>query len=356
MSRELLCTWLDVSATPWPPSHYALLGLAPGEGAAEEVEQRVLERMERLRHYQLTHPDLVTEGMNLLAQAMICLTDPVARREYDRPLGVGPPAERSAPPTSAPAQPPASRREPAAEPQVPVLEFEPEPVYSLDESETRDGEPMADAIIIPELAEESLPLPDEAEAEPDDFDERPLPEIDEQWVVERVDWVHERRKYRRRLYAELVRIRRVLHIWEQLRSYLDEPEKAFSRRTDTVAFMNLLADLRPLLASVQDLVGSSGQAGNLIAVLSRQQLVVEMFRSLLPSQRDALARDCQAAHYVLMERYRDIRDELRTLTAKGFRRRIWWPMLRQMIARPEWFLLMIGVAALAIAFLRSMPQ
>ena len=32
------------------------------------------DRMERLRGYQLLHPELVTEGMNRLAQALICLT------------------------------------------------------------------------------------------------------------------------------------------------------------------------------------------------------------------------------------------------------------------------------------------
>jgi hypothetical protein len=353
MGQELLSAWLDVPPSPWPPNHYALLGLAPGQADTDEIEQRVLERMESLRRYQLTHPEPVTEGMNLLAQAMICLTDPAARREYDRSLGV----------TSAPADARApSRSEPAQE-EAAVIDLPPptEFVYSEDLEEPPVREPLPDAII-PELVEEPLPLPDEEDDEERDEefdDEEPLelPLVDdEDWAEPSEPTPHDQRQYRRGIYGELVRIRRVLEIWGRLRNYLDEPEKAFTRRTETVAFMTCLSDLRPLLGTVHNLIGEAGQPGHLVAVLSRQQLVVEMFRSLLPSQREALSQDCRSAHYVLLDRYDDLRDEVRRLTAKGFSRRVWRPLMRHLVARPEWFLLMIGMAALAIAFLRSMPQ
>ena len=38
---------------------------------------------DRVRRYQLTHPELATEAMNRLAQALCCLTDPVTKRAYD---------------------------------------------------------------------------------------------------------------------------------------------------------------------------------------------------------------------------------------------------------------------------------
>ena len=47
------------------------------------IEQRVHDRLEAVRRYQVKHPDLVTEAMNRLAQAYVCLTDPDARRAYD---------------------------------------------------------------------------------------------------------------------------------------------------------------------------------------------------------------------------------------------------------------------------------
>ena len=78
---------------PWPPDHYALLGLVPASCDPTLVEGTVLDRMAQLRPHQLLHPDLVTEGMNRLAQALVCLTDPAARATLRR--GAGLPAVRA---------------------------------------------------------------------------------------------------------------------------------------------------------------------------------------------------------------------------------------------------------------------
>src|SRR5688572_450782 len=90
MTSDKLRDWLKLPDGPWPPGHYALIGLQPGDGTPEEIEARVLERLELLRRYQLPHPDEATEGMNLLARALDTLTDPAARQEYDRSLGLHP--------------------------------------------------------------------------------------------------------------------------------------------------------------------------------------------------------------------------------------------------------------------------
>ena len=344
----MLSKWLDLPTTPWPPDHYALLGLQPGQGETDEIELRVLERMEKLRRYQLIEPERATEGMNLLAQAMICLTDPAARIEYDRERGLRSIVEL---PTEAddedeiPAVPVIEIPLPRRKTRIakPAAVSMPE-VYSLEKNRT----PTPDAILIPELAdEEPLPLLEVEEEEQFERDREPPPPP--------IQSLPERDR-RRKIYAELVRIRRVLHVWERLRAYLDDPEKAFARRTETIAFMTCLAELRPLLPTVADLIGGSNEPGNLIGVLSRQQLVVEMFRSLLSSQREALAQDCRKAHYVLAERYRFLRAEIRVATAKSFGRRVWLPMGRAAIARPEWFFLIVGATALAIAFYRSLPK
>jgi hypothetical protein len=83
MSHEFICSCLHLSAANWPPDHYTLLGLEPGESDPERIERHAQERMEKLRHYQLRHADPVTEAMNRLAQALVCLTDPVAKEDYD---------------------------------------------------------------------------------------------------------------------------------------------------------------------------------------------------------------------------------------------------------------------------------
>jgi hypothetical protein len=83
MNRELICSILEVPTEPWPPDHYALIGLEPAQVTPVAVEQRVQELSARLRAYQLTEPELVTDALNRLAQALNCLTDPTARRIYD---------------------------------------------------------------------------------------------------------------------------------------------------------------------------------------------------------------------------------------------------------------------------------
>ena len=86
MNHDLICSWLEISADNWPPNHYVLLGLKPGETDVERIEQCVHERFARLRKYQLNHPDQVTEAMNLVAQALLCLTEPQAKKAYDAVL------------------------------------------------------------------------------------------------------------------------------------------------------------------------------------------------------------------------------------------------------------------------------
>ena len=74
MDTKLLRSWLNLPPGAWPPPDRELLGLPPGPVNPAEAERRVLERMARLRPHQLLHPDLVTEGMNRVAQALLAVT------------------------------------------------------------------------------------------------------------------------------------------------------------------------------------------------------------------------------------------------------------------------------------------
>ena len=156
--RGLLCRCLKLPESPWPPDHYTLLGLVWGYGDSREIEHRVLERMEMLRHHQLIQPDAVTEGMNLLAQAMNCLLDPDARRAYDRTLGLParptptPPPQKNDSPvgileTPAKKTPPkTSRAKRPNTPTKPVLPTTPPivKVFSLDDAVPLPSEDRSD--------------------------------------------------------------------------------------------------------------------------------------------------------------------------------------------------------------------
>ena len=46
MSQELISTWLGLEPGEWPPNHYRLLGLKPGESDANVIEERVHQHLD----------------------------------------------------------------------------------------------------------------------------------------------------------------------------------------------------------------------------------------------------------------------------------------------------------------------
>jgi hypothetical protein len=346
MHLDKLRGWLNLPDGPWPPDHYALIGLRPGQGAPEEIEARVLERLELLRRYQLPHPDEATEGMNLLARALDALTDPEARKAYDRSLGL----KRV---TTVEPEPPADDPLNVLFPGVPLLPAEQEGPAPADEAPI-----LPDSFVIPDVEDE----PD-IDDDPEFIEEGRL-ELPESVLipvlpaVAKLETRAEPRPARpmspkRELYAELARVRRVLRVWERARPYLADTERTFSRRTDSLALMGCLAELRPLLPTVTDLVGGPHRPGGIVAALARQRLMFDTFRTLLPSQREALAKDFRAAHYRLAGYYDDLRDEVRRKNEKDWSRAVLYPLLRYLGGHPEWLFLPLALLALAVAAVRS---
>ena len=86
MNHELICAWLGLPAETWPPDHYRLLGLPPGENDPHVIEERVHQRLDAVRRYQMAHPEVATEAMNRIAQAFVCLSEPTSKRVYDANL------------------------------------------------------------------------------------------------------------------------------------------------------------------------------------------------------------------------------------------------------------------------------
>src|SRR5262245_15186992 len=75
MNQEMLCTWLGLPKTGWPPDPRTLLGLTQNDTDLTTLEERVQDRMTKLRHYQLSYPEEATEGMNRLAEAFVALAE-----------------------------------------------------------------------------------------------------------------------------------------------------------------------------------------------------------------------------------------------------------------------------------------
>src|SRR5205823_4601283 len=57
MDSSIICAWLKITSSQWPPDRYTLLGVDRTEPDLAEIERQVQQRLEQVRRYQLIHPD-----------------------------------------------------------------------------------------------------------------------------------------------------------------------------------------------------------------------------------------------------------------------------------------------------------
>src|SRR2546426_5151340 len=80
--------WLGIPQDQRPPTHYQLLGIAPGESDLEVIEEAAIRQTTHVRAYQTgPHAADCTRLLNEIAQARTTLTNPSKRKEYDAKLG-----------------------------------------------------------------------------------------------------------------------------------------------------------------------------------------------------------------------------------------------------------------------------
>lgn len=80
--------WLGIPEGPRPPDHYTLLRLVQFEDDAEKIRKNYRKLNAHVRKYATgQHSVRSQELLNELAKAMLCLTDPDRKREYDESLG-----------------------------------------------------------------------------------------------------------------------------------------------------------------------------------------------------------------------------------------------------------------------------
>jgi len=361
MTDELICTWLGLEPGNWPPNHYALLGLEPGEPDVERIEQRVHERLTQLRQYQLSHPEQVTQAMNRLAQAFTCLTDPQAKKAYDATLlaGAAPLPEPPLAPVSADAT-----DDPLAWLYGPWSELaaqapSPPPPGPVQVDWTKAPPPPPRVVPEPPPDAEALAALNGLRETPQPLAEAPLPPPAESPPPAPVDPVVEAAQRspparrglgtKRALYYRIARTRRLLWAWEQSGKYLNHPTRRLTRIPEAAEFNAQLKTIRDLLRSFPPILGGAGQPGYYVVILARQHLVVPTFRALLPSQREDLARDWRDGRALLRAHRQFLREELRALRQKSR----WGRFVRAVRAfvddQPGVLLLLLALLALSIA-------
>jgi hypothetical protein len=316
--------------------------------------------MGSVRRYQLAHPEEVTEVMNRLAQALLCLADPRAKAAYDAQL-------QSAQTRAALASellPPSQGREETGEPfgppasagaQAPVL-----PMGGVEQDWLASPPPRRRI----ELTEESS-TQDEVSA-PSDISQgvggdhpesngAPLPQGEE---IAGADTAlpygppagRTRFVTKSALYARIAQVRRLTLDWDQVGKYLSEPNRLLQRPAEATELIRHMHAVRELAEGTPHLIGQAGQPGYLVLALARQQMIVPTLQTLLLSQREALARDWKAGQDRLHQERHVLRGEVHE-----FRRRTKWKhgfrlMAASLLRNPGLVLVLLGWVALNLAF------
>lgn len=320
MSHELICSWLGLPGGQWPPDHYCLLGLEPAKADSEHIEQQVHQRLEMVRRYQLLHPDLVTEAMNRLAQAYICLTDPEARRAYDSNHAAAPSlVEKTAAMTSSRVVAPA---DPVPETVIPVPMVPPAPsLPDLLSPSAANSLPPSEATFVLEvpaaLAEEArvesssgeyptAPEPVGNLSEPGASATAGSPVLTDTpesdgslgipaalQAAEAFPLAGRGLGTRRALYRRLAATCRLQRAWTRVGHYLSVPSRRLNRPSEAIDLINGFEAVRTALDRFPPLLGNAGQPGYSVVILARQPAPVPIFQTLLPSQRETLAQHWQ---------------------------------------------------------------
>jgi hypothetical protein len=355
MSHDLICTWLGLPAGVWPPDHYSLLGLTPGENDPLRIEESVHQRLDAVRRYQMTHPEQATEAMNRIAQAFVCLSEPASKRVYDIEL-LGPAAVNDAPaghgeerdplvlvynpgdgqsappirvtydPNAEQAAPPV-RRAPAVPPPLPTA-----------------GEllPVATAVVLDAQAVTAAPLEALPVAEPAD----PLAEAARSAPARR--GLHTKRQ----LYHRIVRTRKLINLWNQAGKYLASPKRRLTRLADVNVLMRILRAVRDELQGFPPVLGEAGQPGYLVVALA-QLTTAPAFGTMAPGQREALSRDWQAGQ-TFLDAHRDyLRQEARAMRRRTLSQRLERVVRTTVTEHPGRLLLLVAFLALNVAILRT---
>lgn len=325
----------------------------PGQFSNAELEGIALDRMARLRQHQLLHAELVTEGMNRLAQALVCLTDPLLRAAYDAELGFAQPLATVAPIDGG------EMRVPRAS--IPTAPFELVPDDPISADDGPMSSDVTQVIEIPFVAGMTVPetLPPAYELVETESTEAlpPAYEVVLDTVVD-ADFIAPASRLwqpanKRELYSRLAAIRGLLEVWQRFKPMLGNPNEPLDRPIRVLAFLESVEVVRPLLDSTPDLVGEPWQPGGMVVALIRQKLAVSAFRALLPDQRRAIATDWRGGEAQLRREYVRLRELSRS--DRKFRRRFRprgrvMRMIRFSTRHPE-MLLLLMVAAIAIAAL-----
>ncbi len=350
MDTNLLRSWLGLPPGTWPPDDRALLGLPPGPANPADAERRALALMGKLRPHQLVHPELVTEGMNRLAQALLAVTSAASVPHQLPPAA----------PTSRPTGP----REVAYDGNLEPPRTGPRQItYSA-----ALGPPPTRGADRPIAVANGLSSEPAAEADPILLVEPPSPapaspqvKLPQEWPVgppapvaapePPPGLVGPLRTDRRQAYRELAGLRGMLRAWDKLRSSLADPTAGLATGGEVFEFLDGVQAVRAAAVHPGLDPAAVREVAPRVAAVLWHPLPLAVVRSLVPPQRRAVARDWASGRARFAAEYTALRDRLARsaparppLTAAGF--------LRTIARNPEWGLVLATGVVLGAAVVR----
>ena len=333
MDTALLLNWLGLPPGPWPPEDRALLGLPPAPTAvsAADAEQQALARMEKLRPHQLKHPELVTEGMNRLAQALIGM------------MAAAPAVETAAPaPQPKPRRPAKPRSKPESEPlSPPAVDFAPVAAPPPPPLVVLDAEVILDAeAVSPRRPANASPPP------------RTVVPVAPVSVPEPPEGTNYFPTDRRNGYRELVFLRRLRAAWALLKSTLGDANEPL---TSAEAVYELLSGARDLAGLRQREEFDRAVRGDAesVAAVAVQPAVLAVLRELVPSQRWGLAVSWDAGRAAIERRETWLRERMRDSKPARRMRSGDGDLGEFLRANPEWVLVVLTTVAVVVGVLRA---
>jgi hypothetical protein len=322
-----------------------LLGLAPGENDTALIEQRVHQRIDSVRAYQMRYPEQATEAMRLLARAFDCLTDPAGKKAYDNALAGGSATATAEPPSAAILE---------ARDQLAWL-YDPPPIRGGVEqpSEAPRIDEAGNATVIDSPTVELPPLPPQVELPPAAPPVAPSEPADPVVEAAHGDAARRRLNTKRGLYSRIVLTRTLIRTWTRVGKYLASPKRRLNRPSEATDLIRLLEEIQDLLRQFPPLMGEAGQPGYLVVTLA-QLVIVPTFQTMDLKARKALSEDWKRGLKLLTAHRDFLRQEIGQM-----RRR---PMLLQLVRAFNYFpsdspvafiLLVLALLAINIAFWRT---
>jgi hypothetical protein len=323
MDMTPLQKWLSLPSGAWPPDDRTLLGLSQfGFVDAATAEQNALERMELLRPHQLVHPDLVTEGMNRLAQALIAVTTPSA----------SPPAQM--PPESASAPTGHSFAPEVQGDEVEVMEAE---VVTVSAFAPQVQRPAPQAAPVVELVDEPHPVVVPADAVPSGL----------------VVGVPENRRI---AYRELVCLRKLRRVWDRLGPLAGSPNEPLQTPEAIYQTLTTSQELRELLRWKTVTNTLQPETGRRVTSIFSQPHSVKILRDLTPEQRGVVAADWVAGKSAIDARYAELRSALQSSKPQHATRTLTRRTAAFLRANPEWILGVLTLLLTLIGLVRLLTR